>query len=103
MSAIKDKPRTKSKREVYPFYNVILINDDFHTHYYVIRMMKELFGYEQEKGYEIAQKVDKEGFCIVKTCTKELAELKQEQVHSFGPDQLVAACTGAMTCNIEPV
>jgi len=37
------------------------------------------------------------------TTTKEHAELKQEQIHAFGPDSLIPQCAGSMTATIEPV
>lgn len=85
-----------------PPYNVILHNDDEHSFPYVILMMQKIFGYSAEKGHKIAHEVDDNGLAVVKTCTKELAELKQEQIHSFGPDKTIPKCKGSMTCTIEP-
>jgi ATP-dependent Clp protease adaptor protein ClpS len=86
-----------------PMYNVVLLDDDDHTVKYVIVMMKVLFGHDVEKGYEIAMTVDSEGRAIVLTTTKEHAELKQEQIHAFGPDPDLERCQGSMTAIIEPV
>ena len=33
---------------------------------------------------------------------RELAELKQEQIHAFGPDRLIDHCKGSMSADIEP-
>lgn len=90
----------KVKRQ--PPYNVILLNDDDHTVDYVVGMMQKLFGHPREKGLKIAEEVHKQGRCIVKTCTKELAELKQEQIHAFGSDKAIPRCKGSMSCEIEP-
>jgi ATP-dependent Clp protease adaptor protein ClpS len=51
---------------------------------------------------QIAKEVDQAGRCIVYTCTRELAELKQEQIHAFGPDRLIDRCKGSMSAEIEP-
>jgi ATP-dependent Clp protease adaptor protein ClpS len=48
------------------------------------------------------KEVDQTGRCIVSTCTRELAELKQEQIHAFGPDKLIRRCQGSMSAEIEP-
>jgi ATP-dependent Clp protease adapter protein ClpS len=40
---------------------------------------------------------------ICATVHKELAELKQEQIHGYGKDSLIASCAGAMSATIEPV
>lgn len=93
---------TETTSKLLPPYNVILMNDDDHTVDYVVRMMKKIFGYPDEKGVKIAVKVHEEGRCIVWTGPKEVAELKQEQIHAFGADKLIAHCKGAMTCVIEP-
>jgi len=85
-----------------PPYNVILLNDDDHTVDYVVHMMQNLFGHPVEKGLLIAREVHETGRCIVYTCTKELAELKQEQIHAFGPDKLIDRCKGSMSAEIEP-
>jgi ATP-dependent Clp protease adaptor protein ClpS len=91
----------KTKRQ--PPYNVILLNDDDHTFHYVIAMMQELFGHPPEKGYQIALEVHNSGRCIVLTTSKEHAELKQDQIHAYGPDPHSSKdCQGSMTAIIEP-
>lgn len=95
----QEKTQTKTNRQ--PPYHVILLNDDDHSVDYVVAMMKKIFGYKQEKGLEIAKKVHYEGKCVVWTGSLEVAELKQEQIHSFGPDPLVQRCKGSMSAVIE--
>ncbi len=98
------KPKLKERTKRQPPYNVILLNDDDHTYEYVITMLQVLFGYPREKGFAMAKEVDTTGRVIVLTTTKEHAELKQEQIHAFGPDPLVprGECKGSMTAVIEP-
>ena len=97
----QEKEEVKTKRQ--PPYNVILHNDDDHTFQYVIAMMQQLFGYPPEKGYQIALEVHTSGRCVVLTTTKEHAELKQDQIHAFGPDPWSTKdCKGSMTAVIEP-
>lgn len=86
-----------------PPYNVVLLNDDDHTFEYVIRMLKELFGHPEERGFQMAVEVDTTGRVIVLTTTKEHAEFKQEQIHAYGPDPYSSKnCAGSMTAIIEP-
>ena len=82
---------------------MILWNDEDHTYEYVITMMKALFGFPQEKGYEIAKTVDTQGRAVVTTTTKEHAELKRDQIHAYGKNALMKACKGSMWATIEPV
>ncbi len=93
---------TRPKPRQQPPYHVILLDDDDHSYDYVIRMMQTLFGHPVERGYLIAQQVDKAGRAICGTFHKELAELRQEQVHGFGKDPLMARCAGPMSAIIEP-
>ena len=83
-------------------YNVILLNDDDHSFDYVIRMLKQLFGYPESTGFRMAQEVDETGRVIVCTTSLERAELKRDQIHAFGPDKTIARCKGSMSADIEP-
>ena len=98
--AEQQKQATKPKN--LPQYNVILLNDDDHTYEYVVQMLRSIFGYTEEKGFELAKTVDKQGRAIVITTHKERAELKRDQIQSFGTDARVSACKGSMSAIIEP-
>ncbi|OWK42357.1 ATP-dependent Clp protease adaptor ClpS [Fimbriiglobus ruber] len=106
MSKTSTLPEVESesaqKLKYQPPYHVILLNDDDHSYVYVITMLKELFGHPEQKGYQLADAVDKQGRAIVFTTTREHAELKQEQIHAYGPDPTIPRCKGAMTAVIEP-
>ena len=97
----KEKQRAKPKRQ--PPYNVILLDDNDHSYAYVITMLQKLFGHPVEKGYELAKEVDTRGRAIVLTTTREHAELKRDQIHAFGKDDLIGGCAGSMSATIEPV
>lgn len=96
----KAKNDRKPKRQ--PRYHVILWDDDDHSYEYVIRMMQTLFGHQFEMSYQLAKEVDSSGRVICLTTTKEHAELKMEQIHSFGKDDLIPRCKGSMSASIEP-
>ena len=97
---VETKEKVEVKRQ--PPYNVILHNDDDHSYDYVIRMLKDLFAYPEEKGFLMAQEVDTKGKVIVCTTSMERAELKRDQIHAFGPDPLIPRCAGSMSASIEP-
>ena len=86
-----------------PRYQVILWNDEDHTYPYVILMLMNLFGHAAEKGYKLAEEVDANGRVIVLTTTLEHAELKRDQIHAFGKDDLIDKCCGSMWSTIEPI
>lgn len=90
----------RSKRQ--PPYHVILLNDDDHTYDYVIRMLRELFGFPAERGQQLAKEVDSSGRVIVTTTSRERAELKRDQIHAYGADPDLPRCKGSMSAQIEP-
>lgn len=95
------KRDTKRKRQ--PKYNVLLWDDDQHSYEYVIEMMQKVFGHSTGKGLRIAFEVDKQGVAVCLTTTMEHAELKCQQIRSFGRDGLIATSVGSMKSTIEPV
>ena len=93
---------TAKDRKRQPRYHVILWDDNDHTYDYVVRMMKALFGHDDQRGYKIAREVDNNGRAVCLTTTREHAELKRDQIHAFGPDPEIPRCKGAMSATIEP-
>lgn len=97
-------PQRESTRrtEGLPPYNVILLNDDDHSYDYVVLMLNKIFGHPPEKGLKMALEVDKTGRVVVATENLEVAELKRDQIHDFGPDPLIPRCKGSMSAVVEP-
>ena len=85
-----------------PRYNVLLWDSDDHTFEYVEKMLRELFGHQKEQCQVIAKQVDEEGRAVVLTTTREHAELKRDQIHAYGKDNLEGS-KGSMWSTIEPV
>lgn len=108
-SAVVESPvvvperKRKSKPKKQPRYNVVLWDDNDHTYGFVMVMLLDLFGHPVEKGFELATEVDMRGKAIVLTTTLEHAELKRDQIHAYGKDELVSDCAGSMSATIEPV
>ena len=99
------KPSKQAKKKPpkpMPPFHVVLLNDNDHTYEYVIQMLKSIFGHNDQEGFKMAEEVDKQGRAIVFTTHKELAELKRDQIHSFGKDEHVATCKGSMSVIVEP-
>lgn len=104
-TATIDEPMVERRQKVrmQPRYNVILLDDDDHTFEYVIEMLRDIFGHPIEKGFKLAEQVHEEGRCICLTTTFEHAELKVDQIHSYGPDPRLERCKGSMSAELEPV
>lgn len=101
-AATRPKRRSREKSGGLPPYNVVLLDDDDHSYEYVIFMLRKLFGYPVRKGYELAREVDTTGRAVVATTHLEEAELKRDQIQSFGPDPLIPRCKGSMRAVVEP-
>jgi ATP-dependent Clp protease adaptor protein ClpS len=101
VAPVKQQSPRKDKRRQ-PRYNVLLWDSDDHTFEYVEKMLRELFGHEKEQCKEIAKTVDKDGKAVVLTTTLEHAELKRDQIHAYGKDNLEGS-KGSMWSTIEPV
>ena len=97
---VEEAFETRTRKQ--PPYHVVLLNDDDHSYEYVIRMLKELFGHPEEKGFILAKEVDTRGRVIVCTTSMERAELKRDQIHAYGPDKQIPRCKGSMSATIEP-
>ena len=73
-------PRTQ------PPYVVILENDDFHTFEYVIELLQKICGKSLEDAAALALQVHTAERAAVWSGSKEVAELKCEQIKGYGPD-----------------
>lgn len=93
------KKRKKPRRA--PRYHVILWNDEEHTYGYVIHMLRSIFGYPDEKGYQLAKEVDTRGRAVVYTSSLGNAEIKRDQILSFGPDPSMRESTGPLAATLE--
>jgi ATP-dependent Clp protease adaptor protein ClpS len=95
--------KTVQKPRELPRYNVVLLDDDQHSYEYVIDMLESIFAHPEQKAFRMAQTVDQTGRVVVCTTHKERAELKRDQILSYGCDFRIASCVGSMTAVIEPV
>lgn len=95
-----DKKRPKQQ----PPYAVIVHDDDFHTYEYVIEVLQKVCGHDLQKAFLLTQAVDLTGRAVVWTGTKEVAELKRDQIRGFGPDVYAQqTVTFPLGVTIEPM
>lgn len=89
---------TKPDAEEIPPYKVIFLNDEITTMEFVVQILIQIFGKDQETAYRLMWEVHTQGASKVAILSKEQAEFKQEQVHS------AALKRGfPFRCVIEPV
>jgi ATP-dependent Clp protease adaptor protein ClpS len=96
----KTAERTETRRQ--PPYNVVLLNDEEHTFEYVIDLLCKLFRHARSTAEELTWRIHNTGRAVVYTTHKEKAELKREQVLSWGPDPRMSISKGPLGCYIEP-
>jgi len=82
----RKKQPADAKPKPQPPYAVVLFNDDEHTFPFVIETLMKVFGYPQEKCYSITVQIHHDGRGIVWSGSREVAELKRDQIRSAGPD-----------------
>lgn len=85
-----------------PPYHVIILNDEDHTFDYVIELLIKLFGHSVTRAKDLTWQIHLRGRAIVYTTHKEKAELKCEQVRSYGPDPRLSRSKSSLRCYIEP-
>ena len=86
-----------SKVGLLPPYNVIIKNDDFHSMAFVVLTLMKVFNYEKMHSFKLMVQIHEEGEAIVWSGSKEVAELKAEQVASCHEADL-----GPLDVRIEP-
>ena len=74
------------KPKLLPPYAVIVFNDELHTFPYVIETFRKVFGYQEQKCFQLAHSIHKQGRGVVWTGPKEVAELKRDLIRGAGPD-----------------
>ena len=85
-----------------PLFNVVLIDDDFHSYDYVIEMLNRLFLISKADAFRKAVEVDTNGRVIVITCERPQAEFGRDQIHGYGADPRMVESKGPMSAVIEP-
>ena len=100
---VKPKEREQTTTRRIPPYHVILENDDYHTIEFVVDVLRKVLGCPLERAAQLALQAHTTGRSIIWTGTKEVAELKQEQVSSFHEIRASdGAKLGPLGCSIEP-
>ncbi len=82
----RKKRPSDAKPKKQPPYAVVLFNDDEHSFQYVVETLIKVFGYPLERSYALTLEVHNEGKGIVWSGSREVAELKRDQIRSAGPD-----------------
>ena len=85
-----------------PPYNVILENDDHHTFEFVVEVLRKALGVTEQKAVILTSEAHNSGRAVVWTGSKEVAELKAEQIQSFHEIRANGQKLGPLGVVIEP-
>lgn len=97
MRETKLSPRDEACSRSIPPYNVVLENDDYHSHTFVVSVLCKALGHSIDRAYQLMLQAHQTGRAIVWTAPKEVAELKAEQIGTFREEP-----HGPLGCSIEP-
>jgi ATP-dependent Clp protease adaptor protein ClpS len=95
----REREETQTRRQ--PPYNVILENDDEHSFDFVMEVLRKVLGCTVERAYQLTNEAHTRGRSVIWTGSKEVAELKLEQVQSFH-EMKGGAKLGPLGCYLEP-
>src|SRR5262245_60450137 len=98
----KPKEREETATRRLPPYNVILENDDYHSFDFVIEVLRKALGCTEQRAYTLTKLAHDTGRAIVWTGTKEVAELKVEQIRTYHEVRADGTRFGPLGCDIEP-
>jgi len=69
-----------------PPHAVIVLNDNDHTFLYVIDVLRRICRCNIADAQKLTWKIHHHGKAVVWTGSKEVAELKRDQIRGYGPD-----------------
>jgi ATP-dependent Clp protease adaptor protein ClpS len=97
----KESEKTTTRR--LPPYNVIIENDDYHSVEFVVDVLRKVLVCAVERAVQLTFQAHNTGRAIIWTGSKEVAELKVEQIRTFNeirPGD--SAKLGPLGCCMEP-
>jgi ATP-dependent Clp protease adaptor protein ClpS len=98
----RPKDQTEQRIRRIPPYHVILENDDYHSFEFVMEVLQKALGFSPERAYVLTKQAHTAGRAVVWTGTKEVAELKVDQIRTFDEIRADGSKLGPLGCSIEP-
>jgi ATP-dependent Clp protease adaptor protein ClpS len=101
--ATRAKPQEAQRTRRIPPYHVILENDDHHSFLFVVSVLSKALGYSAERAMKLTMLAHHSGRAVVWTGSREVAELKVEQIRTFHETrEQDGAKLGPLSCLVEP-
>jgi ATP-dependent Clp protease adaptor protein ClpS len=96
-------PENNTQTRRIPPYHLVLLNDDYHSMQFVIDVIRKVLGCTVERAFELMLEAHTSGRSVLWTGSKEVAELKAEQLQTFHEiREHDGAELGPLGCVIEP-
>jgi ATP-dependent Clp protease adaptor protein ClpS len=102
MVTTKPRERTSTRTRKLPPYNVLLLNDNYHSCEFVVEVLQKALGFNTQKAFLLMFQAHNSGQAVVWTGPKEVAELKVEQIRTFHEHRDNGRQFGPLDCTIEP-
>jgi ATP-dependent Clp protease adaptor protein ClpS len=101
---LDEDEETEQRTRLCPMYVIVVFNDDDHSFDYVVELFMKVFRYQVEKCVQLAIRIHNEGLTVVWSGTRELGELKLEQLRNGGPDfRARKPVSYSIICELQPV
>jgi len=95
-------PVEETRTRRIPPYNVILENDDHHSMEFVIEVLCKVLGCSLERAFLLMMEAHQSGRAVIWTGTREVAELKAEQILTCPEIREGGRNLGPLGCSVEP-
>ena len=99
---VTTKPKQQERTRLLPPYHVILENDDDHSFEFVVEALRKALCYTEQRAIQLTTEAHTKGRAVVWTGSKEVAELKAEQIQSFHEFRRDGRKLGPLGVTIEP-
>jgi ATP-dependent Clp protease adaptor protein ClpS len=83
MAAVTTAPAVEEKSRLAPRYRVLVHNDPVTTMEFVVKVLRSVFGLEQEQAFQVMMDAHRTGVALVAVLPLEQAEFKVERAHSM--------------------
>src|SRR5207237_10524858 len=101
MVTTKPKEKDADTRRLPP-HHVILENDDHHSFEFVVDVLRKALGFNEQRAFLVTHEAHTKGRAIVWTGSKEVAELKAEQIRTFHEIGIDGRKLGPLGVTLEP-
>lgn len=85
-------PRDRAGHHERPaIWAVVIHDDDEHTFPYCIELLQRVFRFDDRTAYQLTSEIHSQGKAVIWSGSRELAELKRNQICEFQPSRAASA------------